>query len=177
MVQFGRQHDHGLKVFRGWEIFNKSLPVVFILTVIFTNPNLATNVKPDLEPLFDCTKVVPLGIRDNSAIISSDILCRSFGVYTKGHKIPRISLQICKIAISCNYRKIFQGVVTTREVTEKVISPKKCLGAVKNRTILTAIGTQHLVQINPIYWKNIFEKRASCLRGVTTATIHNLWRF
>lgn len=95
MVQFGRQHDHGLKVFRGWEIFHKSLPVAFILTVIFTNPNLATNVKPDLEPLFDCTKVVPLGIFDNSAIISSDILYRSFGVYAKGHKIPHISLQIC----------------------------------------------------------------------------------
>lgn len=95
MVQFGRQHDHVLKVFRGWEIFHKSLPVAFILTVIFTNPNLATNVKPDLEHLFDCTKVVPLGIFDNSAIISSDILCRSFGVYTKGHKIPHISLQIC----------------------------------------------------------------------------------
>ena len=95
IVQLGRQHDQGLNVFQGWEILHRSLLVGFILNVIFTNSSLATNVKPDLGPLFDCTKAVPLGIFDNPTLMSSGILCRSFHVYNKGHKIPYISLQIC----------------------------------------------------------------------------------
>ena len=59
----------------------------------------------------------------------SDIPCRSFQVYTKGHKIPHISLQICWNTLTCNYKNILRGNLRAIQETKQLVSLKKCLGA------------------------------------------------
>ena len=86
-VQFSRQLDHSPKTFRGWEIFCKSLLVWFILTVIPTHVNLATNIKTDMGRLIDFTLITPL--RNTT-------------------KPPVFYCRYVKIILTCSYRTLSQ---------------------------------------------------------------------
>ena len=44
------------------------------------------------------------------------------------------------------------------------------MDAVKNWTVLTNNGIQHLVQTSPLCQKNVFEEQALCFPGVATTT-------
>ena len=54
--------------------------------------------------------------------------------------------------------------------TEKEVFRKRCMDAVKNWTVLTNIGTQHLVQSSPLCQKMFFEEQALRFPGVATTT-------
>ena len=91
--------------------------------VMFTHhTNLATNVNPDLGPLFVLTKVVHLGILNYPALVNYDYIMSGY----------------VKITLTCNYRNIFPGAL---------VFPREFLGAAKNRTILTTTVTQRFVQV------------------------------
>ena len=72
-------------------VYNISLLVWLVLTVMFTHANLATNVNPDLGPLFVSKKVVHLGIFDYPALVNYDYNMSGY----------------VKITLTCNYRNIF----------------------------------------------------------------------
>ena len=79
------------KYFSVGKYYNISLLVWLVLTVMFTHANLATNVNPDLGPLFVSKKVVHLGIFDYPALVNYDYNMSGY----------------VKITLTCNYRNIF----------------------------------------------------------------------
>ena len=97
---------------------------------MFTYGNLATNVKPDLGPVSDCTKVAPLAISEYKTLINCD------------HNMSRY----VKIIRTCHCRSICYRSLRTPKETEQLVSPRKCLSPVKNWTIATVIEIQHLAQ-------------------------------
>ena len=88
-------------------------------------------------------------------------------------KIEKVFLfdsRYAKINVPYNYRNIFHWSTTNSWETEKEVLPKRCLDAVKNWTVLTNIGIQHLVQTSPLCQKNVFEEQALRFPGVATTT-------
>ena len=77
--------------------------------VMFTHhTNLATNVNPDLGPLFVLTKVVHLGMFNYPALVNYDYIMSGY----------------VKITLTCNYRNIFPGSWRTRQGTEHWFFPE-----------------------------------------------------
>ena len=83
---------------------------------MFTHANLAANVKSHLERLFDCTKVAPLAIFDYPTLINCN------------HNMSRY----VKIISTCHCKNICHGSLRTPKEIELLVSPRKCLSAVKN---------------------------------------------
>ena len=90
---------------------------------MFTQANVATNEKPILRRRIDFTKVAPL---------------------RNAKKSPIFHCRYVKTTVNCHGRKIFHRSVRPCQETEQLDSPRKCLNTVKNRTILTTIGIEHL---------------------------------
>ena len=64
---------------------------------------------------------------------------------------PKVTiLDSMYIKITYAYRNISGGSLRTLQIPEQLVCPRKCLSAMKNRTILTTLGMRHWAQVKKV---------------------------